>query len=314
MEQLSQHQLRIINSRIILPSILIVLAIILGASRIPSGDLLMYKKIYGNLGDDTAGFILKHKTQFLVEPLYYILNIVFSKLSVNISIFQGIIFAMSGMLLAYRENKFYLFGLIFYFCFPLYLSLNLQIIRQWIGFAILLYAINNNKGITYFLIAALFHVTCWYYVGIFLLRNLSLRNISLLILTILLFYSFFSDLLLEYMVFKATKESLYGFDVSNGIPTAVSGFFLGLSYLFSSMKRLRPYLTATFLLIWFAPNGEIQFRYMYFSIMTLIYLVYCVHDKISLEVKKTLALPVIFLLLCFQFWYVATGPYKYVLF
>lgn len=311
---MSRNKNSIILSKIVLPVILIVVAVFIGASRVPSGDLIMYEKIYTELSADASWYISKLSTQFLVEPMYYLTNIIASKFFLKFSIFQGLIFAFPGLLLSFRKNKFNLIGLIFYFCFPLYLSLNLQIIRQWIGFAILLYSINNNKGVFYFVLAALFHVTCWFYVGVFLIRNMSLRNMYILMLMTVLLYLTFSDIIFEYVVFKVTKESLYGFDVTNGIPTAVSAIILVLSFLFGSMKVLRPYLLFTFILIWFAPNGEIQFRYMYFSIMSLVYVVYSIKDIMTFRSKISFAIPVLLFLFVLQVYYISLGPYSYKLF
>lgn len=300
----------VILSRMFLPGFLIVIAIILGASRVPSGDLLMYEKIY----TDTFGYITKYNTRFFVEPMYYLTNIIANMFSLKFSIFQGLIFALSGLLLSFRENRFDLFSLFFYLCFPLYLSLNLQIIRQWIGFAIVLYSINNNKGIVYFVLAALFHATCWFYVGVYLLKNISLRNLYMVVLMTGLLYVMFSDIVFEYVVFKFTKESHYGFDVTNEIPIPISAIVLVLSFLFAKMNVLRPYLLFTFLLIWFAPNGEIQFRYMYFSFMSLVYVVYSIKNLMSINLKQIIVIPAVVILLLYQSYYMILGPYSYKIF
>lgn len=314
MEQLSQQKHITIITKIVFPSVLIVLAVVLGASRVPSGDLLMYNKIYIGIKQNFFSFYQINKNQILVEPLYYLINLFFAKVFLNFQILQGLFFAICGLLLAFRDNKFYISGLIFYICFPLYLSLNLQIIRQWIGFAILLHAINNKNGIFFFILAALFHVTCWFYVVIYLLKNASLRNLFLIGLASLFLYFVFFDYLFEYVIFKITKESLYGFDVTNGIPTILAILVLVLSYFFKSMKVLRIYLVSTVFLILLAPNGEIQFRYMYFSIMAVTYVVYGILENMRANTKRVLAIPVILLMIISQIIYISIGPYNYDLF
>lgn len=294
---------------------LILLTItVVGWARVPKGDLINYEGTFDLIYREGFEFFSKMLLFQKAEFLYYLINYILSLFTDDFKFFQGLICLASAYMVSTVRSKTSLIGLLIFLLFPLFFSISLQLVRQWLSMSMLIYGVlNRDENKSYFIyIAPFIHVTSWFYVLVYVLNRLNIKIVIFLFpFSLLLLYLG----VLDYLELRFSKGSYYSLEYAGMTPLYVGCLFVFLLLILRANKQILILALSTLLLMVFAPNGEIRFRFMYFFILLLPYIFQRIYDRLGLLIQRGLLqsfYAFIFLLLAiWQSYYFLEGPYSY---
>ncbi len=286
------------------------------SSRDYTDDLLNYFisfKQYTNFSD-----FLKGPLNIKAQPVLYLTFVFFNLLDLPFRFFLVCIIVLNlyfeyKILRVFYAKNLALYGLFVFMLIPLNMSLSMQILRQYLSMQIIFYVlINKNNNYLLLILSTLLHSTSLIFLPlIFLKSKINMKN---LLFSIIFFFAFYFSPLYLYLEYRLNKGSYYSFEITGIVPYLITGIPLAFVLLSNHYSKIFKYIHIyLFLIIVFAFNAEIQFRYMfgiYILFPVIVVQLFLKFEKKTQSLLKTLFLIALFI---WTNYYISYGPYKYLL-